>query len=72
MRLNLNYFQSVRDKSSRVQGLTIDTQEIPQLFPNKLPKQLKQYDNWKLLGTKRSPEIPSKNQLKAEYNLRLN
>ena len=65
----LNWFQSVRDESSRVQGFTIEMQEVSQLLPNKFWKQLNYNGNWKVIGTKKSAENPPKSQLNAEYNL---
>ena len=35
--LGLNYLQIVLNESRRVQGNTIDTQEVAHLLPNKLP-----------------------------------
>ena len=62
--LRLNCFQNVRNESSRVQWVTIGMQEISQLLPNKFWKQLNQYSNWKILGTKTSAGLSLKNQLK--------
>ena len=70
--LRLNYLQIVLNESRRVQGNTIDTQEVSQLLPNKSPKQFNQYNNWKIGGTIISTESFSKNQLRAEFNVRLN
>ena len=67
--VRLNQLQSVRDESSRVQGFTNKMQEVSQLLPNKIWKQLDQYSNWKIISTKTSAEFSSKNQLNAEYNL---
>ena len=63
--LRFNYFHSVRDELSRVQGIIIDMQKTSQLLPNKLPKQLNQQNNWKIISTITSAEKISKNQLKA-------
>ena len=64
--------QSVRDESSRVQWSTSEMQEVSQLLPNKIWKQLDQYSNWKIISTKTSAGFSSKNQLNWEYNLRIN
>ena len=47
-------------------------QEVSQLLPNKIWKQLDQYSNWKVISTKASAGFSSKNQLNWEYNLRIN
>ena len=70
--LRLNWFQNVRNESSRKQLVTIGMHEISQLLPNKFWKQLNQYSNWKILGTKTSAGFSSKNKLNCEYNLRIN
>ena len=67
-----NYFQSVREESTRVQGFTIEMQGVPQLLPNKIWKQLNQYSKWKFISTKASAGFSSKKQLNWEFNLRPN
>ena len=62
--LRINWFPNVRNESSRIQVVTIDMQENSQLLPNKFWKQLNQYSNWKIIGTKTSARLSLKNQLK--------
>ena len=62
--LRINWFQNVRNESIRIQVVTIDMQEKSQLLPNKFWKQLSQYSNWKIIGTKTLARLSLKNQLK--------
>ena len=62
--LRINWFQNVRNESSRIQVVTIDMQENCQLLPNTFWKQLNQYSNWKIIGTKTLARLSLKNQLK--------
>ena len=62
--LRINWFQNVRNKPSRIQVVTIDMQENSQLLPNKFWKQLNQYSNRKIIGTKTLARLSLKNQLK--------
>ena len=70
--LTLDWFQIVRNDSSSAQGFTIDMQETSQLLPNKLPKPLNQYSNWKIKSSNLSAENISKYRLKAEFHVRFN
>ena len=70
--LILNLFQVVRKHSSRLQGFTIDMQKISQLLPNKIPKQLNQYSNWKIKSAKLSADFFSNKQIEVEFNVKLN
>ena len=64
--LRINWFQNVRNESSRIQAVTIDMQENSQLLPKKFWKQLSQYSNWKIIGTKTLARLSLKNQLKRK------
>ena len=70
--LRLNWIQNLTKESGRVQGFTIDMQEVSQLLPNKLPKRLNQLNIWKIRSTKILAETNWRNQLKAEETVRLN
>ena len=67
--LRINWFQNVRNESSRIQVVTIDMREKSQLLPNKFWKQLSQYSNWKIIGTKTLARLSLKNQLKRNITL---
>ena len=62
--LRINWFKNVRNKSSRIQAVTIDMQEISQLLPNKFWKKMNQYSNWQIMWTKTSAGLSLKNHLK--------